>query len=310
MNAETGLSEKQRGAPFPVQEPTHPSPGSTRRLLVPREHGAWGMVSLPFLAGMLVGGNWLHWRTLAAAVAVFSIFLLREPLLFFWRFQVAANKYKSNPSLQPLEAQKLQEIQNARFSLWVYGLVAVAAGAYLMTVLPLGPLLLLGSGATLLTLLALYFAAHNYQRTPALQIVIAVGLTSSALLSYLAARGQWEEPALWIWALSAAHSAASGMEVHARLEAILASRKPGVSSGVARRNALLAQAALCFLLAVLAVSGRPWLLLPFIPPTALHGWELWQFRSGPVPRISMHRVGWMQLGASIAFCFLLVAVLR
>ena len=269
------------------------------------------MISLPFLAGMLVAGDWLHWRTVAAALAVFSIFLLREPLLFFWRLRVAANKYKNNQSPQPLETQKLQEIQNARFCLWVYGLVAAAAGTYLLTVLPLAPLLLLGSGAALLTLLALYCTAHNYQRTPALQIAIAVGLTSSCLLSYLAGRGQWEEPVLWIWALSAAHSSAAVLAVHARLEVVLAARKPGTApSGLARRNALLAQAGLCFLFAMLVVSGRPWFLVPFLPPTALHWWELWQFRAGQAPRISMRRVGWMQLGASIVFFFLLVAVLR
>ncbi|MBI3895093.1 MAG: YwiC-like family protein [Acidobacteria bacterium] len=309
MNVRTEVSEKPRRVPSPIQERFHQPPDSRRRLLLPREHGAWGMISLPFLAGMLVAGDWLHLRTVAAALAVFSIFLLREPLLFYWRQRAAAHKYKNNHFPQPLEAQKLQEIWDARFSLWIYGLVAAISGAYLMMILPLRPLLLLGSGAALLTLLALYFTAHNYQRTPALQIAIAVGLTSSSLLSYLAGRGQWEEPALWIWALSAAHSSASVMVVHARLEAILAARRPGTASNIARRNALLAQAGLCLFLALLVAFGRPWLALPFLPPTALHWRELWQFRSGQVLRISMHQVGWTQLGASIAFFFLLVAVL-
>ncbi|MBI1954809.1 MAG: YwiC-like family protein, partial [Acidobacteria bacterium] len=97
MNAKMELSEKPSEKPPekpripspPVGEQAHQPPSPGWRLLVPREHGAWGMVSLPFLAGMLVAGDWLHWRTVAAALAVFSIFLLREPLLIFWRLRLA-----------------------------------------------------------------------------------------------------------------------------------------------------------------------------------------------------------------------------
>ncbi|MBI4459740.1 MAG: YwiC-like family protein [Acidobacteria bacterium] len=310
MSLGTTLPRQPETATPPTRERTpHPS-GSGLRLLIPREHGAWGMVSLPFLAGMLVAGDWLHWRTAAAALAVFAVFLLREPLLFFWRLSLAESKYQGRPSSQPLESRKLHEVKNARFSLWVYGIAAASSGIYLLTTLPLRPLLLLGGGAALLTMVALYFTAHNQQRAPALQIAVAAGLTSSCLLSYLAARGRWEEPVLWIWALSAAHSSASVLTVHARLEALLAARKPGAATGRARRNALLAQAGICLLFILLLAVRRPWFLLPFLPPTLLHWRELWQFRSGAVPHISMHRVGWTQLAASVAFFFLLIAVLR
>ena len=151
---------------------------------------------------------------------------------------------------------------------------------------------------------------RNYQRHPALQIAGVLGLTSSSLLAYLAGRGYWDEPAIWIWLLSAAHGSASVLVVHARLEAILVTRKPGPAPTTDRRNAMLGQVGLGVLLAIVVATGRPWLLVPFLPPMILHCCELWQLRGQGAPRVSLRRVGWTQLTASVAFCLLLVAVLR
>ena len=281
-----------------------------RRLLLPREHGAWGLVSLPFLAGALVAGNWATLRMGAAALAVFSVFLLREPLLALWRLRVAANKYGSDAAASAANGSKLSEKESAQLSLVIYGLGAAASGVYLVLSLPLAPLLLLGGGAALLLPTLLYFTVRNYQRHPALQIAGVLGLTASSLLSYLAGRSYWDEPAIWIWLLSAAHGSASVLVVHARLEAILASRKSGPAPTTERRNAVLGQVGLALLLAIVAATGRLWLLLPFLPPMILHCWELWRLRGPSAPRVSFHRVGWTQLGASAVFCLLLVAVLR
>lgn len=291
--AEAILLSQQRG---PHTAEAHPRTAASR-LMIPREHGAWGLISLPFLAGAVVAGGWANWPTLAALLAVFSVFLLRAPLLVLWR---AAEKHNRT------------EMENARFSLGVYGSLAAGAGFYLLAHLPVAPLLLLGGGTALLTLAVLYLSVHNYQRHPVLQIASVIGLTASSLLAYMAARGQLEEIAFWIWALSAAHGSASVLVVRARLESIIAARNstPAASQRPHRRNALLAQAGILLLVAALAVSGQPWLILPFLPPLVLHGWELGHlgFRRGQ--RISLRRVGYMQLGASVAFCLLLIAALR
>jgi hypothetical protein len=50
--------------------------------MLPREHGAWGIVLLPFLAGALVAGSGPSKRVILGAAAALSCFLLREPLLF------------------------------------------------------------------------------------------------------------------------------------------------------------------------------------------------------------------------------------
>lgn len=281
-----------------------------RRLLLPREHGAWGLVLLPFLAGALVAGNWATLRMLAAALAVFSVFLLREPLLALWRLRAAAHKYGSDAVGFAANGPRQSERESAKLSLLTYGLGAATSGVYLLLSLLLGPLLLLAGCTAVLLPTLLHFTVRNYQRHPALQIAGVLGLTASSLLSYLVGRGYWDEPAIWIWLLSAAHGSASVLVVHARLEAILARRMPGPAPTTDRRTAVLGQVGLALLLAIVAATGRPWLLLPFLPPMTLHCWELWQLRGQVAPRVSLHRVGWMQLSASGAFCLLLVAVLR
>ena len=245
---------------------------------------------------------------LAALLAVFAVFLLREPLLVFWRNRMAIAKYGRK---QPGAAGRTgEEAEDARFSLWVYSAIALAAAIYLLAYLPVVPLLLLGSGVGLLTLAALYLTVHNYQRHPALQIATAIGLTSSSLMAYLAGRGQLETLAFWIWGLCTAHSTSSVLMVHARLESMMAGKKTTPAFNPARHRALFGQLGLLALWGVLAATGRPWLIAPFFPPAILHAWELWQFQNRKGLRIPMRRVGWMQLTASVAFCLLLIAVLR
>jgi len=306
-------------AAMPVHRPAGPENGDRsvlnatqrqagRRLLLPREHGAWGMVSLPFLAGAVVGGDWVTVRVLAALLAVFSVILLREPLLFYWRQRAARNKYGC-PS-RPAAASGGYERRNALLSLLIYCLGGAIAGLYLAAQLPLVPLLLLGCGAALLTVVAAHFTVRNYQRHPVLQIASAMGLTSSSLVAYLASSGRWEAPAFWIWGLFAAHSSVSVLIVHARLETMIAAKTSASAPTADRRNAWIAQAGIGLLLATLAISGRPWLVLPFLPPLLLHIWELRQFQPEKLHRLPMRRVGWMQLTASVAFCLLLIAVWR
>lgn len=289
----------------------HPA-SSARRLLMPREHGAWGMLSLPFLAGVLVAGGSAPWRTLAASLAVLSVFLLRTPLLVLWRSRAFAGARRGRVGGAIAQETQRRELEQARFSLLVYGAAAAVSGIYLLRTLPPALLLAMGSGAALLTGANLFFTVRNQQRHPAFQIVGAIGLTASSLVGYLAVRGHLESVAFWIWGLSAAHSIASVLVVHARLESIIAGRKPvpAPSGFTHRRNALLAQLGLWFLLAALALQGTPWLILPFVPPALLHGWELWDLSRRQGQRVSLRRVGWTQLATSVAFSFLLVAILR
>lgn len=273
-------------------------------LLLPREHGAWGMVALPFLAGLLVAGEWAPWRSLAALLAVFSVFLLRAPLTVLWgsrRSRLLGPRAVTHP-----------DSRSARITLGICLAGAVACGGILLANLPWLPLLVLGGGGGALLVASVFFTVRNAQRSLLVQLLGAVGLTSSSLVAYLAVSGRLEAVAFVLWGMSATNAGASILVVRARLESIIAQRQPksGPLSKNYFRRAAAMQAVLWSVLGVLALAGRPSLMLPFLPGSLWHGWELWQFHSNKGLRLSLRRVGWLQLGASLAFYFLLVAVLR
>jgi hypothetical protein len=263
------------------------------------------MVLLPFLAGALVAGNAFQWRVLSAALTVLSVFVLREPLVFAIRKHLAAKKgYRQTPEVTLPEAKQ---------SLVVYGAAGLAAASVLPFSLPLLPLALLGTGATGLLLLSVVMAAHNQQRSVSLQLVGVAGLTSSALLAYLSALGRLDERAFWVWGLCLLHSAASVLMVRARLERLGRGKRAGAETFPQKFwwSAVSMQAALGVFFVFLVASGRSWILLPFLAPALLHGWEMLKLRNlHQRPSLSMQQVGLLQLGASIVFCLLLVAVLR
>lgn len=100
--AEAILLSQPRG-PHTAEAPPRTA---ASRLMIPREHGAWGLISLPFLAGAVVAGGWANWPTLAALLAVFSVFLLRAPLLVLWRAAEKHNRMEmENARVGPGETQ-------------------------------------------------------------------------------------------------------------------------------------------------------------------------------------------------------------
>ena len=54
------------------------------RLKLPKEHGAWAMLYVPLVAGVLVAGSF-SWRVVLIALAMTFIFIARESVLAWWR---------------------------------------------------------------------------------------------------------------------------------------------------------------------------------------------------------------------------------
>ena len=282
---------------------SHSSAGPSRSwLLLPREHGAWGMVSLPFLAAAAIAdGNQFSLPVAAASLAVLSAFLLRDPLLLLRRIRRDPGRLENS----------LQRVIAWRSLLLCLGGLAVS-GTILLLALP--PVVVLGLGAAGigLVIVSVQIAVERIQREISSQMLSVAGLTGSALVAYLAVRGRLDWLAFAIWTMSAAHSIGSVLVVRARLEGIVSRRRsaPGPAPTRFYRSAIAWQASLASLLAVLALTGHAAMLLPFLLPGALHVWELWQFRFGEGLQLSMHRVGWLQLATSLLFYSLLVFLFR
>jgi len=171
---------------------------TTARLMIPREHGAWAMLLLPFVSALVLARR-VEWEVAPAAVAVIGVFLIREPMLALWR-QVSVWK------------ERRAEADTARRCLLWYLPAIAASAAALLWRLPPWPTLVIGSAAAMLTVTSGYLIVHNRQRSLLLQVSSAAGLNASAIIAWLAVRLQLDTPVICLWALQirTQHGGAAG----------------------------------------------------------------------------------------------------
>jgi hypothetical protein len=255
---------------------------------IPREHGAWGLLLQPFLAGAILTRQW-DWLLLPALGLVLFGFLLREPLTVLARQQFVWRD--RNP-------------QTAVAARW---LAVEAAGALacllaLAAFRPLPWLLTLSILAIALTALAVTLTIRNLQRSILLQIVSAAGLGTTALLAIFAVTGRVPLWGWQLWAILTLHGAVSILAVHTRLKQKTAARKgtPPPISGLV----FFAPAA-----QVLAAALLPVAMLPLLFSAGVHSWELCRLRDPETLQEPLVRVGFRALGVSILHSALAIAAL-
>jgi hypothetical protein len=253
------------------------------------------MLLFPLVSAVVLTRVWT-WNFVPAVVAALAVFLLREPLV------VAARQRYLWKETRP-------ETAVAGRSLLVFGALLAVSGLWLAAVAPLNWLLALGLAAAALTVLYLYGALHNLQRSPLLQIAGAIGLTSSALLPYLAASHPPDRTLLLLVAAHVVHSAGSVLVVHARLEAARAMKANAPASGRHLAAALWLGVHLLVTLALL-LTGPSGLALALAIPLALHAADLARLRNPEFLRTPLRKVGFRELALSSLFSVLVVAVLR
>lgn len=246
------------------------------------------MLLTPFLSGVLLARG-AGWSLLPATVAIVIMFLLREPLIV-----LARQRYVWR------EARPESDVAR-RWILWELAVLAVA-GVSLLWLWPWPYVIGFGGAAALLTVAAVWMTVKNRQRSIALQVASAGGLTASSLAACIAATGNIREWAVWLWVLCTAHSVASILVVHARLETRIALRVPGrevTSKQPARmaQFALLAGAVACFALT------RYWLGAALLLSAAVHIFDLTRLAEA----VPLRTVGLRALGLSVVFAVIVVA---
>jgi hypothetical protein len=241
---------------------------------VPREHGAWGLLLQPFVAGAVLAGK--AECALAAALGLVLLgFLLREPLTVIARHRLVWRRGGEQEST----AWRWLALE----AVGAAGCFWVASGSA-----PLGPLLLLTTAAALFTVASVWVTVRNLQRSVVFQLVSAAGLGLTALLAALVALGGIPDWAWWLYGVLTAHAGASILVVHARLDA-RAGRGPGTA-----RAAWAAQAAQAV---VGCTTGA--LVWPFLFSAAVNGVELWRLRSPERLWEPLTRVGYRTLAVAL-----------
>jgi hypothetical protein len=257
-----------------------------RAFVLPREHGAWGLLLVPLVTGAAVG------LLRGGALLPVLLFLLASVALFCLRTPVEAALGTS--------AQRIDTLAERR-------LVMAAVGGYAAVAsLALAVLLWKGNNPGLLLLGAIAASSFGMQALlrklgratrMASQMAGLVGLTSTAAGAYYVCTGRFDTTAWMIWAANWLFAA---NQIHMVQLRIRNAKVAGFRQRLARGWKFLAGEILTVILLVVFFYFR---LLPKMSVIAFHPMLLrgaaWFFKK-PRP-LRVHRLGWMELGFALIF---------
>ncbi|MBF6612485.1 MAG: YwiC-like family protein [Chloroflexi bacterium] len=264
---------------------------------VPNDHGAYAMLLVPMLLGLIVGAvhgvapnsNPPVTFTLFA-LSLISLFFASEPLSIAFKPRV------STPARR-------------RALLWlgIYLFAASLAGAPLLLIWNLWALGWFLAPAAALLLLLLIAVKLRKQRSLGMRLPGIVGLTLSAPAAYYIATGTLDETAWGVWAACAIYFAGTLFNVRAWFEANK-QKKAGIATPrlpawlVASILTYLATGAL-IIWACALMEALPWAALAaFVPSLLRASWTLWRT---PV-HLSIKTVGLIEFAQSFLFALLLL----
>jgi hypothetical protein len=263
-----------------------------RALILPREHGAWGLLLVPLVtgAGVALCENIHLAPVLLLLIAALALFWLRTPV----------------ESLLGNSAMRAQTSDERRAVVTVIALVGAVAA------LALGILLWAGRNPYLWPIGAVAGLAFVGQALlkkrgrPARmlsEIVGTLGLTLAAPAAYYVVTGKLNATAGMLWLVNFAFA---GDQIHYVQLRIHTAKIEGVRGKLARGWTFAAgQVLMAALLVLLCSRGlMPWAALIAFVPILFRGW--FYFVQKPAPLLVRH-LGWSELGQAVGFCVLFIS---
>jgi len=262
----------------------------TRALIVPREHGAWGLMLVPLFTGVAAGlASAQHfWPLLLFVAAALFLFWLRTPV-------------ESLLGSSPMTARTSRE----RWAAFTASLVLAVASAACLVGLMWGgrnlKLLLIGIVAAVAFVAQVVFRTFGHQARMVSQLAGAIGLTATAPAAYYLGTGRLDLPAFVLWAANWLFAWNQIHFVQLRIHAARASTlRDKLDKG---RFFFLVQVLLlaALVLGVRLHYIRPLVILAFAP--ALVRGTRWFFLGHE--RLDVRQLGWSEMKQGIAFGILL-----
>ncbi len=257
---------------------------------MPVEHGAWGILLVPFSCAAILARVW-EWPVLLALVGMLALFLLRVSV------ESQGWESWSRPAHLTLAGSGALAF---RWLIFVYGRYQ---------------LLWVGAIAVALYLLERWLAARHLRvgkekRSLAVELIGTVLLTAAAPAAWISARGALDAAGLGVWLANLLFFLGGvlyvkyrvrGVRAHKRLRSLRA-RLLFAWPVVAYHLFLVA-----FVFARILLNSWPAAILLAFLPSALRGTSL-LFRLGQ--GFPIRRLGWSEVAHSLVFAALLILVFR
>ncbi|HEX8817672.1 MAG TPA: YwiC-like family protein [Terriglobales bacterium] len=262
----------------------------TRALVVPREHGAWGLLLVPLFTG-LVAGFASSYRLLPLAlftITALALFWLRTPV-------------ESLIGSSPIAAHTPRERFIALFASIVLAAIAAVCLAALLWGWRNQGLLLVGGIAAVALVVQAVLRKLGRSTRMASQFVGSIGLTATAPAAYYLGSGRLDSHAIILWA---ANWAFACDQVHFVQLRIHAGRASNFSEKFAKgKFFFLGQIALTLVLIFAALRQiiAPLVLVAFVP--GLIRGTRWFFL--PAAPLDVKKLGWSEMRQGIIFGVLL-----
>jgi 4-hydroxybenzoate polyprenyltransferase len=294
MAAKTDVTpETQWGQPVDAEESAMEKARRERNraLIVPREHGAWGLLLVPMVtaAGVAFRQSTNVFPFVLLLTAALALFWLRTPL-------------ESLLGISAMRAETKEERSSVAFVVFYLAIVAMLASSMLLWA-GHNPLLWLIGAAAGVAFVAQAMLRKLGRRTRMLsEIVGTIGLTASAPAVYYVITGKFGIPAWMLWL---ANLTFAGNQIHYVQIRIHTAKLVGVHAKLARAWTFgVGQFAMAAVLALTCWLGwMPWLVLPAFVPLLLRGF--YYFVQKPAP-LRVRRLGWNELAQAIVFCGLFI----
>lgn len=263
-----------------------------RSLIVPREHGAWGMLLVPLASGAAVGflaGGHHVLNLPLLVVATLAIFWMRTPV-------------ENWMGTSPMHAQSTEERALVGRATLVLAAIASMALAGLFWGGQNADLFSLGVIAALAFMLQAGLKKLGRQTRVTAQIVGAIGLTATAPAAYSVVVGHLDGPALLLWLSNWFFAINQIQFVQLRIHS---ARVSGVIQKLGHGRAfLITQLALAATLLLIWRGGiLPGLVLLTFVPVWVRS-VAWFLR--PSGALVVRRLGWTELAQNLTFGILLV----
>ncbi len=267
-------------------------PAPVRRLLVPREHGSWGLWLLPLITGAVVGSTQAHrpssWTIFWLCTAACSAFLAYQPL----EVLLGSSPYRAR-------SQSVRQVVIG----WVLVCSAIGSiAAFALSQRNRGRVLWFAVlGIVCFALRMLLGQTRRFRVTR--QILGALSLTSTAAAAYYVTAGKLDRTAILLWAGNWLFASGQIEYVQLRVRTAAApTRLEKISAG----SRLFAYHLVLLYFAIAAATAHlvPALFaIAFLPPVL----RIFVWVARKPAKIDFHVLGFSELFLNIVFSSLLLA---